>query len=140
VLGSDKADMMFADPPYNVRSRAPARAPCRREEIYSKLMNLCVWNKSNAGMGSLYCSKHELIFVFKVGKGAHVNNVALEREVAPPSAKRKILLVVNRRGVRTPIGVANPLMFLVSKGQISAPNQTVGARLKLGSTFHSVTT
>jgi hypothetical protein len=110
------------------------------EEIYSKLMNLCVWNKSNAGMGSLYRSKHELIFVFKVGKGAHVNNVALEREVAPPSAKRKILLVVNRRGVRTPIGVANPLMFLVSKGQISAPNQTVGARLKLGSTFHSVTT
>ena len=49
------------------------------EEVYSELMNLCVWNKSNAGMGSLYRSKHELIFVFKVGKAPHINNVALGR-------------------------------------------------------------
>jgi ParB-like chromosome segregation protein Spo0J len=49
------------------------------EEIYSGLENLCVWNKSNAGMGSLYRSKHELIFVFKVGTAAHINNVALGR-------------------------------------------------------------
>ena len=42
-------------------------------------MNLCVWNKSNAGMGSLYRSKHELILVFKVGKAPHINNVALGR-------------------------------------------------------------
>ena len=49
------------------------------EEIYSELKNLCIWNKSNAGMGSLYRSKHELIFVFKVGKGAHTNNIALGR-------------------------------------------------------------
>jgi DNA modification methylase len=47
--------------------------------VYSKLENLCVWNKSNAGMGSLYRSKHELIFVFKVGDGAHINNVLLGR-------------------------------------------------------------
>src|SRR4051794_38476634 len=31
--------------------------------IYGDLLNLCVWNKSNAGMGSLYRSKHELVFV-----------------------------------------------------------------------------
>jgi len=31
--------------------------------IYDELKNLCVWNKSNAGMGSFYRSKHELIFV-----------------------------------------------------------------------------
>jgi DNA modification methylase len=133
VLGTDKADMMFADPPYNVPidghvsglgkvkhtdfvmasgelSPAEYQAFLRialghaarqsvdgaihyvcmdwrhqrellaaGEGIYSKLMNLCVWNKSNAGMGSLYRSKHELIFVFKVGKGAHINNVALGR-------------------------------------------------------------
>jgi DNA modification methylase len=30
-------------------------------------------------MGSLYRSKHELIFVFKVGKAAHINNIALGR-------------------------------------------------------------
>jgi DNA modification methylase len=47
--------------------------------IYSELKNLCVWNKTNAGMGSLYRSKHELIFVFKIGKGSHINNVALGR-------------------------------------------------------------
>ena len=48
-------------------------------KIYSQQLNMCVWNKSNAGMGSLYRSKHELIFVFKVGKGPHINNVALGR-------------------------------------------------------------
>ena len=131
VLGTDQAQMMFADPPYNVPveghvsgtgggqtrrfCHGVGRAllggvpiisedlawPCgepvdqRRhsfccmdwrhqreiiaagEEVYSELVNLCVWNKSNAGMGSLYRSKHELIFVFKVGTGAHINNVAL---------------------------------------------------------------
>src|SRR2546429_8362113 len=49
------------------------------DQVYSELKNLCVWNQSNAGMGSLYRSKHELIFVFKVGKHAHINNVALVR-------------------------------------------------------------
>jgi DNA modification methylase len=131
VLGAAKAQMMFADPPYNVPieghasglgrikhvhfavasgelSSAEFQAFLRTslghaasrsidgavhficmdwrhlrevlaagEDVYSKLMNLCVWNKSNAGMGALYRSKHEFIFVFKVGKGAHVNNVAL---------------------------------------------------------------
>ena len=47
--------------------------------VYSTLLNLCVWNKSNAGMGSLYRSKHELIFVFKVGDAPHFNAVELGR-------------------------------------------------------------
>jgi hypothetical protein len=34
--------------------------------IYSECKNLCVWVKTNAGMGSLYRSQHELIYVFKV--------------------------------------------------------------------------
>jgi DNA modification methylase len=46
---------------------------------YGQLLNLAVWNKSNAGMGSLYRSKHELVFVFKSGRGKHTNNVALGR-------------------------------------------------------------
>ncbi len=41
------------------------------------LLNLCVWNKSNGGMGSLYRSKHELVLVAKKGKAAHTNNVEL---------------------------------------------------------------
>jgi DNA modification methylase len=133
VLGTEKADMAFVDPPYNVaidghasglgtvrhadfamasgelskaefevflRTSLGHAAGCSRDgaihfvcmdwrhmtevlaaanEIYSELKNLCVWNKSNAGMGSLYRSKHELVFVFKVGKGTHINNVALGR-------------------------------------------------------------
>jgi DNA modification methylase len=45
--------------------------------IFDELKNICVWNKSNGGMGSLYRSKHELVFVFKAGRAAHVNNVDL---------------------------------------------------------------
>lgn len=45
--------------------------------VYAELKNVCCWNKTNAGMGALYRSKHELVFVFKVGKAAHINNVAL---------------------------------------------------------------
>ncbi|WP_022698176.1 site-specific DNA-methyltransferase [Euryhalocaulis caribicus] len=46
-------------------------------EVYSGLKNICVWNKTNGGMGSLYRSKHELVAVFKAGDAPHVNNVAL---------------------------------------------------------------
>ena len=48
-------------------------------EIYDELKNICVWNKTNSGMGSLYRSKHELVCVFKYGTAAHVNNVDLGR-------------------------------------------------------------
>ena len=41
------------------------------------LINLCCWRKDNAGMGSLYRSQHELVFVFKNGKSKHINNVEL---------------------------------------------------------------
>jgi DNA modification methylase len=133
VLGADRAEMVFADPPYNVEiagnvsglgatkhdefamasgEMSPAEFKkflqdsfglaarhsvdgaihfiCMdwrhveelmgaTKEIYSELKNICVWNKSNAGMGSLYRSKHEFIFVFKNGKKPHINNIALGR-------------------------------------------------------------
>ena len=133
ILETEKADMMFADPPYNVTIERHVsglgaikhgnfamasgelsaaeflaflktffgHAACcsidgaihfvcmdwrhakeviiAGEDNYGELKNLCIWNKTNAGMGSLYRSKHELIFVFKVGKSAHINNVALGR-------------------------------------------------------------
>ena len=133
ALGGEKADMVFADPPYNVPIDGHAsglgairhadfamasgelssaehvaflrtslgHAACHSvdgaihfvcqdwrhakeaiiagEEIYSELKNICVWSKSNAGMGSLYRSAHEFVLVFKVGTGPHVNNVALGR-------------------------------------------------------------
>jgi DNA modification methylase len=45
--------------------------------VYNDLLNICVWNKSNAGMGSLYRSKHELVFVYRVGAAPHINAVEL---------------------------------------------------------------
>lgn len=47
--------------------------------LYDQLLNICVWNKSNAGMGSLYRSKHEMIMVYRVRGGPHRNNVELGR-------------------------------------------------------------
>jgi DNA modification methylase len=47
--------------------------------VFAELINLCVWNKTTAGKGSLYRSQHELIFVFKKGRGSHRNNVQLGR-------------------------------------------------------------
>ena len=57
----------------SARSSPPAAASLR------ELKNLCVWAKTNGGMGSLYRSQHELVFVFKVGTGPHINNVELGR-------------------------------------------------------------
>ena len=48
-------------------------------DVYGEVKNLCVWVKDNGGMGSLYRSRHELIFVFKQGSGSHRNNVQLGR-------------------------------------------------------------
>jgi DNA modification methylase len=133
LLDWDKAQMVFADPPYNVpidgnvcglgaiKHREFQKAAGEMSEIefteflkttlghlasfsddgsihfvcmdwrhcfelisagrgvYSELKNVCVWNKDNGGMGSLYRSKHELVFVFKNGEGAHINNIELGR-------------------------------------------------------------
>ncbi|MBW2712932.1 MAG: site-specific DNA-methyltransferase, partial [Deltaproteobacteria bacterium] len=131
LLGTEKAQMIFTDPPYNVpieghvsglgevrhREFAMAAGEMTQAEFttfltdvcghlasascdgaihfvcmdwrhmtellaagaraYSELKNLCVWAKTNGGMGSLYRSQHELIFVFKNGRAPHTNNVEL---------------------------------------------------------------
>jgi len=46
---------------------------------YGSPINLCVWAKTNGGMGSLYRSQHELVHVFKNGSAPHINNVELGR-------------------------------------------------------------
>lgn len=45
--------------------------------VYDELKNLVVWNKDNGGMGAFYRSKHELVFVYKKGGAAHINNFEL---------------------------------------------------------------
>jgi DNA modification methylase len=130
-MGDELADLVFADPPYNVaiggnvsglgavkhREFAMASGEMSQTEfanfltralllharysmdgslhfmcmdwrhmeellaagrtVYSELKNLCVWAKDNGGMGSLYRSQHELVFVFKHGHRPHRNNVML---------------------------------------------------------------
>jgi DNA modification methylase len=46
-------------------------------EVYEELKNICIWVKTNGGMGSLYRSQHEFVAVFKKGTAPHVNNVQL---------------------------------------------------------------
>jgi DNA modification methylase len=47
------------------------------QATFSELKNLCVWNKTNGGMGTFYRSKHELVFVFKIGNAPHTNTFGL---------------------------------------------------------------
>jgi hypothetical protein len=49
------------------------------ESVFGKLINLCVWAKHRAGMGSLYRSQHELILVFAMPGAPHRNHVELGR-------------------------------------------------------------
>jgi DNA modification methylase len=131
LLGSERAQMVFSDPPYNVpisghvgglgaiQHREFAMASGEMSEAqfsgflttvfrhlatysangsihfqcmdwrhlreiqaagdaaYTELKNVCVWAKNNGGMGSLYRSQHEFVFVFKSGTAPHVNNVEL---------------------------------------------------------------
>lgn len=47
------------------------------QEVFGKLVNLCVWSKDRGGMGSLYRSQHELVLVFRQPGAMHTNNVQL---------------------------------------------------------------
>jgi hypothetical protein len=45
--------------------------------VYGKLLNVCVWVKTNAGQGSFYRSQYEQVYVYKCGKGPHINTFEL---------------------------------------------------------------
>ncbi len=131
LMGNERADIVFTDPPYNVkidgnvtglgkvkhREFAFASGEMSEREFttfltitlsnvsahmrdgaisyvcmdwrhmaeilvagrlaFTEFKNLIVWNKSNAGMGAFYRSKHELIFVFKNGTAPHTNSFGL---------------------------------------------------------------
>ena len=131
LMDGEKAEMVFADPPYNVRINGhvsglgsarhkefPMASGEMNEEkfikflrtfmrnaaensidgsihyvcmdwrhafeivsagrqVYKELKNICVWAKTNGGMGSFYRSQHEFVFVFKHGTAPHTNNFEL---------------------------------------------------------------
>jgi DNA modification methylase len=68
------------------------------------LMNLCVWVKPNAGMGTFYRSQHELVFVVKNGNAPHVNNFGLGGRGRNRSNVWRYPAVVHgpRRGISDP--------------------------------------
>ena len=59
------------------RGLATVHAACSEFDL--EQLNLIVWGKTNAGMGSLYRSQHELLPLFKKGRAPHINNVCLGR-------------------------------------------------------------
>lgn len=82
LMQDDIADVGFTDPPYNVpiaghvsrdgavwfacmdwRHKGEMLAAGRH--AFDDMLNLCIWAKTNGGMGSLYRSQHELVFVFR---------------------------------------------------------------------------
>lgn len=71
---------------------------------YTELLNMCVWAKDQAGMGTFYRSQHELVFVWKVGDAPYFNNVELGKH------GRHRTNVWNCRGVRK-TGHASELQF-----------------------------
>ena len=46
-------------------------------QVFDELKNVCIWNKKNAGMGTFYRSKYEMVFVFKKGSAPHLNTFGL---------------------------------------------------------------
>lgn len=131
LMGDERADMVFTDPPYNVRidghvcglgqirhrefaeasgemsptqfteflraTLAGIERSCRSgaivficmdwrhlqellnagHSVFAELKNLCVWSKTNGGMGTFYRSQHELVLVWKVGDAPHTNTFGL---------------------------------------------------------------
>jgi hypothetical protein len=57
---------------------------------YTELKNICVWAKNNGGMGSLYRSQHEFVFVFKSGTAPHINNVELGKHGGYPNERLEL--------------------------------------------------
>jgi 16S rRNA G966 N2-methylase RsmD len=70
LMGERRAQMVFVDPPYNISIEdvLTANGRVKHPEF---------WKKTNAGMGSLYRSQHELVFVFQRGDSPSINNVQL---------------------------------------------------------------
>jgi DNA modification methylase len=64
-------------------------------------LNLVVWAKTNAGMGSLYRSQHELLPLFKKGAASHVNNISLGKRGRHRTNSRCLLAWI-RRPERSP--------------------------------------
>ena len=67
---------------------------------FGEQKNLIVWVKDNAGMGSFYRSRHELIYVFKNGSAPHINTFELGKAVATAAMSGTTAALPRRPGRR----------------------------------------
>jgi DNA modification methylase len=49
------------------------------KQVYGEVINIAVWVKSHAGLGSFYRSQHEFVGVFRVGNAPHLNDIEVGR-------------------------------------------------------------
>jgi DNA modification methylase len=47
--------------------------------VYDQLLDICVWVRTNGGLGSLYPSQYKVVAVFNKGSAPHINNVKFGR-------------------------------------------------------------
>jgi hypothetical protein len=47
------------------------------KSAFSELKNVCVWAKTNGGMGTFYRSQHEMVLVWKIRTAPHTNTFGL---------------------------------------------------------------
>lgn len=47
------------------------------DPVFGQPRQVCIWVKDNGGMGTFYRSQHEMVFVYKHGNTAHINNFEL---------------------------------------------------------------
>ena len=47
------------------------------KDIYPKLLNICIWDKTKSGLGSFYRSQHEFCCIYQNGNGGYSNNIQL---------------------------------------------------------------
>src|SRR5438132_12350344 len=77
------------------------------KRAYTELKNLCVWTKDNAGMGSLYRSQHELVFVFKHGR-TRTRTISSSGAMAATEAMSGAILGSIRSAAREPKATSSP--------------------------------
>lgn len=99
------------------------------QAIYGDLLDLCIWNKSQAGTGSLYRSKHELVFVYRVGSappsdaielggdGRHRNNVWDYASVKPRAVRGRKASAL-QQAVKPTALVADALQDVTRRGEL----------------------
>jgi hypothetical protein len=102
------------------------------KQTYNTLLNLCVWAKDNGGMGSLYRSQHELVFVFRKGLESHRNN----RGMQLIRALNSFLL---ERGIRFCSGSRFPFDRVIFAPRTCPGVKYIGYVLQFRSKFRNIT-